>query len=266
MNEQAPPRRLENIVALLTPPARREEVLGDLYERYKSPAQYVADAALTVPLVVASQIRRMADPAVVLLEALALYFSFFAGDGRAGAAGFLQQPQVLRILVQVIAGLIGLRLADAYITSRSAQQATLRAAIGASAACLAQSALSTARPDLALSAWALFRDAVFAVATVSMMQIAFSASGGLTPAAAGGKRRRPEEPARQKNAAFDTHSRARSLWGYFAAAAFVFLAFSLIFAESQNRGVRMGAALILFAGLWRVLNRPRTGSSTKPMN
>lgn len=266
MTQQAPPGKLEMVVALLTPPARREEVLGDLYERYKSPAQYAADAAFTLPQVVASQIRRTADPGVVLLEALALYFCFFAGDGRTGAAGFLQQPQLLRILIQVISALFGLRLADAYMTSRSPQQLSLRAATGVGMACLSQSLISTALPDLALSGWALFRDGGFALTVVSLMQIASPAyGGGLTPAAASSKPARREDPRRNKDAAFDTRSRGRSLWEYFAAA-FVFLAFGLLFAETQNRAVRIGAALILFAGLWRVLSRSCAGSSTKPTN
>jgi hypothetical protein len=266
VTEQAPPKKLEMVVALLTPPARREEVLGDLYERYKSPAQYAADAAFTLPQVVASQIRRTADPGVVLLEALALYFCFFAGDGGTGAAGFLQQPQVPRILILVISALLGLRLADAYMTTRSPQQLSLRAAIGVGLACLSQSLLSTARPDLALSGWALFRDGGFALTVVSLMQIASPAyGGGLTPAAAGSKPARREDPARNKNAAFATRSRGRSPWEYFAAA-FVFVSFGLLFAETQNRGVRMGAALILFAGLWRVLSRSCAGSGTKPTN
>jgi len=254
------------IVALLTPPARREEVLGDLYERYKSPAQYAADAAFTVPLVVASQIRRTSDPGVVLLEALALYFCFFAGDGHNGAAGFLQQPQLLRILVEVFSGLLGLRLADAYTTSRSPRQLSLRAATGVGLACLSQIMLSTARPELAISGWALFRDGGLALTILSLMQMASPAyGGGLTPAAAGGKGPRRKDSAHNKNAAFDTRSRGRSLWEYFAAA-FVFLAFGLLFAESQNRAVRIGAALILFAGLWRVLSKSHTNSSTKPTN
>jgi hypothetical protein len=265
VTKQGPPTKIEMIVALLTPPARREEVLGDLYERYKSPAQYVFDAAVTVPLVVASQIRRTADPGVVLLEALSLYFCFFAGDGHAGA-GFFQQPQVLRILIQVISALFGLRLADAYMTSRSPQQLSLRATAGVGLACLSESLLATARPDLALSGWALFRDGGFAVMILSLLQMSSPAfGGGFTPAAAGGKRTRREDAARSREAAFDTRWRGRSLWEYFAAA-FVFLAFGLLFAETQNRAVRLGAGLILFAGLWRVLSKSRTNSSTKPTN
>jgi len=260
--KKGPPRQIETIVAVFTPPARREEVLGDLHERYKSPAQYLAGAALTVPLVVASQIRRTADPGVVLLEALALYFCFFAGDGHTGAAGFFQQPQILRILIQVVSALFGLRLADAYMTKRSPQQSSVRAAIAVALACLSEVALSVARPELGLSGWALFRDCGFALTILCLLQMAYPTYGaGLTAAAAGGNRARPTEPARNKDAAFDTRAGRRSLWEYLAAA-FVFVAFGVLFAESQNRGVRIGAALILFAGLWRVLSKSRADSKS----
>ena len=45
-----PPKTFEALVAVLVPPACREEVLGDLHERYGSPRQYGLDAASTVPL------------------------------------------------------------------------------------------------------------------------------------------------------------------------------------------------------------------------
>jgi hypothetical protein len=35
---------MEALVGLLTPPACRDHVLGDLHERYSSPAQYLVDA------------------------------------------------------------------------------------------------------------------------------------------------------------------------------------------------------------------------------
>jgi hypothetical protein len=66
----------EAIVAGFVPPASREEVLGDLHERYRSPRQYGVDALCTVPLVILSRIRRTADPQMLLIQAFALYVSF----------------------------------------------------------------------------------------------------------------------------------------------------------------------------------------------
>ncbi len=53
-----PPRLLETIAGLLLPQAVREQVLGDLHERYVSPLQYISDVIRTVPWVMASGLRR----------------------------------------------------------------------------------------------------------------------------------------------------------------------------------------------------------------
>ena len=70
--ETRPSPIVEAIVGACFPPACREEVLGDLYERYQSPTQYLSDALQTVPLVLASQVlrtaRRQAKPAGLRLN------------------------------------------------------------------------------------------------------------------------------------------------------------------------------------------------------
>jgi hypothetical protein len=67
----APPAWLERIVLLAIPPAAREAVAGDLWETYSSPRQYAAEALRTVPLVIASQMRRNLNlPALMLQCAL----------------------------------------------------------------------------------------------------------------------------------------------------------------------------------------------------
>ena len=76
-----PSKAAEAIVAVFLPPACREEVLGDLHERYRSPRQYGLEALRTVPLVILSRIRRTADPQVILMQAFALYVSFWARPG-----------------------------------------------------------------------------------------------------------------------------------------------------------------------------------------
>ena len=68
----------EAIAGILIPPACREEVLGDLCERNATPQQYVRDALGTVPLVIASRIRRTCEPGLVAMYAAVLYLSFFA--------------------------------------------------------------------------------------------------------------------------------------------------------------------------------------------
>jgi hypothetical protein len=75
-----PPKTFEALVAVVILPACREEVLGDLDERYRSPGQYGLDAARTVPLVILSRIQRTADSQALEIQAFACYLSFlFAG-------------------------------------------------------------------------------------------------------------------------------------------------------------------------------------------
>ena len=58
--EARPPALIDALVRRLVPPACREHVVGDLWERYTSPRHYALDAVRTIPAVVASQIRRTA--------------------------------------------------------------------------------------------------------------------------------------------------------------------------------------------------------------
>ncbi len=51
----APPRMLEWIVGLFIPPSRREDVLGDLRERYSNLWQYLLEAVSTTPMVILSR-------------------------------------------------------------------------------------------------------------------------------------------------------------------------------------------------------------------
>ena len=74
----APPDWLERIVLLAIPPVARESVAGDLWETYRSPRQYAAEALRTVPFVVASQMRRNLNLPAIMLQG-ALIFVFFGG-------------------------------------------------------------------------------------------------------------------------------------------------------------------------------------------
>ena len=64
----SPSHFAERIVGALLPHEAREHVLGDLAERYRSPGQYAADAALTIPYVAFSHARRTLDPLTVAIE------------------------------------------------------------------------------------------------------------------------------------------------------------------------------------------------------
>lgn len=63
-----PPERLEWLVQALIPPAAREAVAGDLRELYRSPPQYIAMAARTIPFVLVSHIRRNVNLPVLVIQ------------------------------------------------------------------------------------------------------------------------------------------------------------------------------------------------------
>jgi hypothetical protein len=66
------PTTMETWVRRLTPPAHREEVMGDLAERCHTPQEYWREAVRTLPFVIASRIRRTTHPLVVLISVAAM--------------------------------------------------------------------------------------------------------------------------------------------------------------------------------------------------
>jgi hypothetical protein len=93
-----PPKLLEDLAKILIPPARREEVLGDLYERYKSPQQYLGDLLSTLPLIILSRIMRTAPIQLLLMDAVLVYSSYLA-------AAYLARMRVFDV-----GGLVGLAI------------------------------------------------------------------------------------------------------------------------------------------------------------
>jgi hypothetical protein len=68
-----PPPWLEQMVLLAIPPAARESVAGDLWETYRTPHQYAAEALRTVPFVVLSQMRRNLSPLALMLQGTLIF-------------------------------------------------------------------------------------------------------------------------------------------------------------------------------------------------
>jgi hypothetical protein len=105
-----PSRRLETFVGLWIPPACREEVLGDLHEKYTGPWQYITLALCVIPFVLISRIRRTTDIFVLLTDALLIYGSFLAAvwykdrTSLAGQWGFLRLavPTVVNLAVLIL--------------------------------------------------------------------------------------------------------------------------------------------------------------------
>jgi len=57
--ETRPPRLIERIVERLLPSSCRDEILGDLHERYRSPAQYFLDAVSVLPFAIVCHLKRV---------------------------------------------------------------------------------------------------------------------------------------------------------------------------------------------------------------
>jgi hypothetical protein len=158
LTKPRPSRAAEAIVAFFVPPACHEEVVGDLHERYRSPVHYGLDALSSVPLVIASRIRRTADPQVLLMHAFALYLSFV------GAAWFQDQPfmrsqwGLLRLAVPVGVVLLGIILDDAYARpGRRAAMGLVRGPVlGLALALLSQSVFWAANAPVGVPRQILF--------------------------------------------------------------------------------------------------------------
>ncbi len=101
--ETRPPVLIDAVVRTLIPPTCREHVVGDLWERYRSPWQLVLDAGRTIPFVIASQIRRTSTLAGVVIHAFLLLVGFGVGAGRLWPA-----------VAAVCGALLGFVLRDAY--------------------------------------------------------------------------------------------------------------------------------------------------------
>jgi hypothetical protein len=71
-----PPALIDSVVRLLFPPVAREATVGDLWERYRSPLQFAAEALRVLPFVIGSQIRRSSSAPILGLQAFILFSCF----------------------------------------------------------------------------------------------------------------------------------------------------------------------------------------------
>ena len=140
--ETRPPVLIDAVVRALIPPACREHVIGDLWERYRSPWQFVLDAAGTIPFVVASQIRRTSTLAGVVIHAFILFVSLGVSSKRPVAA------------VAALGGaMLGFVLRDAYKRgiSISVKQVAVDLGFGASGLIASQAIVALAQPGQLLT-------------------------------------------------------------------------------------------------------------------
>lgn len=86
-----PPAALERAVQWLIPPPAREAVVGDLREVYRSPSQYAAEAARTVPLVIFSCALRAVNLPLLALQGSLVFYCL---EGLSGPFLRLDQPRI----------------------------------------------------------------------------------------------------------------------------------------------------------------------------
>jgi hypothetical protein len=170
-----PPKVAETIAGFLIPPACREEVLGDLHERYTGPGQYLMDALYTAPLVIASRIRRTTDPQVFLMEALLLYVSFLGAAWYRDETLLNSQWGLLRLAVPGAIALVALMLEDAYASpgKRSALKLVRGPVFGLGVTLLWQAVLAAGSPELALPRWIMFSGSAISLLLVSTVRVLF---------------------------------------------------------------------------------------------
>lgn len=169
----APPKAVEAIVAILLPPASREEVVGDLYERYQSPFHYCADALTTIPYVIFSRIRRTADPQFVLIQAFGLFLSFLGAAWFKDRAFLNLHGSLLRLAIPSGVALIGLILEEAYAHPgrRSALGPARGPLLGIGLALILEGGLRFLHPDLAIPGWTVAYGCALALILTSSVRM-----------------------------------------------------------------------------------------------
>lgn len=162
---KSPSKAVEVFIAWLIPPACREEVLGDLHERYRSPMHYAFETLATLPLVIYSRARRTSDPQVLLMQAFAMYLSFL-GTAYVLDRGLLTQEWgLLRLAFPATVAMFSLILADAYAKRPSITQVCF----GIGMAILSQAAFS----PVALPRWVLIYGAATSLISSSAVRLLF---------------------------------------------------------------------------------------------
>ncbi|MBV9505196.1 MAG: hypothetical protein JO323_09360 [Acidobacteriia bacterium] len=114
--ESGPPKMIEAMAAFLIPSACREETLGDMRERYQSPARYLLESAQLIPCVIYSRIRRTADPVVILMEAASMFTAFVIAARWLNPALLFDEVGFLRLAIPAVITLTVTVLVDAYRT------------------------------------------------------------------------------------------------------------------------------------------------------
>jgi hypothetical protein len=146
---------IEAIPWLLLPPACREEVLGDLRERYRSPGQYLAEAVQVVPCAVYSRICRTTDGVVALMQAGAMYTALVVAAWWLHRALFMDRRSLACLAIPPAIVVLATIVGDAYndLGRRWPLKLWFAPATGFALACVAQLTLPAWALPVAVFAW-----------------------------------------------------------------------------------------------------------------
>ena len=152
-----PSRIAEAIAGVLIPSACREEILGDLHERYTSSIQYAVDLCSTLPLVIVSRMRRAVDPQALTIQAGALYLSFLGAAWLGDRSVFVHRFGFVQLAIPAVFGVLGLALHDTY--ARPGRKPGLRLfrgpLLGVAFALVSQAAFAFDGSNLGVPQWIL---------------------------------------------------------------------------------------------------------------
>ena len=175
VNLGGPSKAVEALVAILLPPARREEVLGDLQERFKSPSQYLADALQTIPLVIFSQMRRVTDTQLLLMEGFAFYISFLGAALLRESTIPRAQWGLVRLAIPAAIAIMGSVLSDVYAHpgSRWGFRFSRGPLVGIILALASEEVLRIDVPAWSVPRWTLFYGSAIGLVSASAVRSLF---------------------------------------------------------------------------------------------
>ena len=114
--ESGPSKVAETLAGYLLPPACREEILGDMRERYRSPLGYFVDALQVIPCAIYSRICRMTDAVIALMEVVSMYSAFVLAARWVDPTLISARSGLARLAIPPVVVLVVLSVADAYST------------------------------------------------------------------------------------------------------------------------------------------------------
>jgi hypothetical protein len=114
--ESGPSKVAETIAGYLLPPACREEILGDMRERYRSALGYFVDALQMIPCVIYSRICRTTDAVIALMEVASMYTAFVLAAKWFDSTLISANSGLARLAIPPVVVLVVICVADAYST------------------------------------------------------------------------------------------------------------------------------------------------------